>query len=184
MILVIDGADCIAEYHEVVGRGHAERLVPAVGHLLEGRKPTAICVDCGPGSFTGLRVGLAAARAFGLAWGVPVTGYSATAILAAAAFQRYPDAALATVQMGGHGELFVEAFRRDDLATTMALASLTPEEARRRIGGLRAVGSGASLVGREDAAWPRAADLLLLPDERRSLPPRPIYGRAADARPQ
>ncbi len=183
-VALVEGLACIDEYHEVVGRGHAERLVPAVGALLGGRTPDAVCVDCGPGSFTGLRVGLAAARAFGLAWGVPVSGYSSTAILAAAAFASHNDSELATVQMGGHGELFVEAFSRDGLVTTRPLASLTPDKARDYVAGLRAVGSGAALIGGEAGSWPRAADLVRLPPERRSLPPRPIYGRGADAKPQ
>ena len=183
-VALIEGSVCIAEHHEIVGRGHAERLVPAVGALLAARVPDGIAVDCGPGSFTGLRVGLAAARAFGLAWAIPVTGYSSTAILAAAAFRLYPDDALATVQMGGHGEVFVETFQREGLTSIDGLASLPPEEARRRIGSLRPVGSGAALVGGEDGLWPRAADLALLPADRRVLPPPPIYGRAPDARPQ
>ncbi len=73
MLLVIDSATAacsvalvehgavIDERHEVVGRGHAERLVPMIAEMLGKRRPRQILVDCGPGSFTGVRVGLAAA---------------------------------------------------------------------------------------------------------------------------
>ena len=49
-----DGA-IIAERHEVVGRGHAERLIPWIAALPNGGKADLILVGCGPGSFTGVR---------------------------------------------------------------------------------------------------------------------------------
>src|SRR3546814_12928995 len=67
----------------MVGRGHAERLIPMIGDLLQGRRPGRILVDCGPGSFTGVRVGIAAARALALGWQVPVSAYSAMPLIAA-----------------------------------------------------------------------------------------------------
>ena len=88
MLLVIDsataacsaaliGADgaLVDERHELVGRGHAERLVPMIAELLGGRRPASILVDCGPGSFTGVRVGLAAAHGLAIGWRVPLAGY-------------------------------------------------------------------------------------------------------------
>ena len=70
-----DGA-LIGERHELVGRGHAERLVPMIADLIAGRRPSAILVDCGPGSFTGVRVGLAAAHGLAIGWRVPLAGFS------------------------------------------------------------------------------------------------------------
>ncbi|MET1110776.1 MAG: tRNA (adenosine(37)-N6)-threonylcarbamoyltransferase complex dimerization subunit type 1 TsaB, partial [Allosphingosinicella sp.] len=69
---LVEGDILIDERHELVGRGHAERLVPMIEALLAGRRPGSILVDCGPGSFTGLRVGLAAARAVAVGAGQPV----------------------------------------------------------------------------------------------------------------
>ncbi len=80
---------------ETVGRGHAERLVPMIETLLAdagGIIPDAILIDCGPGSFTGVRVGLAAAIGLGMGWGVPVAGCSSMALVAAARFADRPGA--------------------------------------------------------------------------------------------
>lgn len=182
---LIDGVALVAQRHELVGRGHAERLVPMIAELLGGRRPDSILIDCGPGSFTGVRVGLAAAHGLAIGWGVSLAGYSSTALLAAAA-----DAGEVAVAIeAGHGELFVQSFAHDPLAPTDALRSLTPEAAARSVAAHLVVGSGAEALvrarGRGEArpALPRAADVRRLPEPLRSLAPRPIYGRAPDARP-
>ncbi|WCT72275.1 tRNA (adenosine(37)-N6)-threonylcarbamoyltransferase complex dimerization subunit type 1 TsaB [Sphingomonas naphthae] len=186
-VALFDGPDLIAERHEIVGRGHAERLVPAIGELIAeaGRRPGAILVDCGPGSFTGVRVGLAAARGLGLAWGVPVAGFSALALLAVEA----GDVATVAVAIpGGHGELFVQRFACRPLAPLTDLASLLPADAAVAMVDDRVIGPAApALVAARGAGealdrWPRAADARLLPEALRTLPPSPIYGRAPDAK--
>jgi len=198
LLLVIDSATAacsvalveehrvLSERHELVGRGHAERLVPMIGELLEGRIPQAIAVDCGPGSFTGLRVGLAAAHGLAIGWRVPLAGFSSLALIAAAG----EGDELAVALHGGHGQLFVQTYGRDPLRPLDDLRSLTPADAARAIGAERVVGPGAAdLVsargyGTAVEALPRAADIRLLPRPLRDLPPRPIYGRAPDAKPQ
>ena len=55
-----------------------------IADLLAGRIADAILVDCGPGSFTGVRVGLAAAHGLAIGWKVPLAGYSSLALIAAA----------------------------------------------------------------------------------------------------
>lgn len=89
-IALVDGGQVLARHHELIGRGHAEALVPAIAALLDGRRADAIIVDIGPGSYTGIRIGIAAARALGLAWGVPVHGASALSLVAAQAFAADP----------------------------------------------------------------------------------------------
>lgn len=173
------------ERHELVGRGHAERLVPMVAELLDGRRPESILVDCGPGSFTGVRVGLAAAQGLAIGWSVPVAGYSSLALLAAASGEREVAVALA----GGHGELFVQSYGGDPMAPLDELRSLPPAAAAAVIHTDHVVGGGAEALvaarahGRWTDAFPRAADARLLPPALRTLPPRPIYGRPPDARP-
>jgi tRNA threonylcarbamoyl adenosine modification protein YeaZ len=104
-IALVDGSRVLARHHELIGRGHAEALVPAIAALLAGRQADAIIVDIGPGSYTGIRIGIAAARALGVAWGVPVHGVSALSLVAAQAFAADPalDSVFALIDAGrGH----------------------------------------------------------------------------------
>ncbi len=180
---LIEGTDILEERHELVGRGHAERLLPMIEELLAGRRPDAILVDCGPGSFTGVRVGLAAAHGLAIGWSVPLHGYSSLAAVAAA------TGADAVALHGGHGQFFVQSFAHDPLRAADALQSLLPEDAAVAIGGHRVAGSAAEALvsarggGEALDALPSARDARLLPAALRTLPPRPIYGRAPDAKP-
>ena len=182
---LIEGDHVVAEAHEVVGRGHAERLVPMIEALLAGRRPDSILVDCGPGSFTGVRVGLAAAHGLAIGWQVPLSGYSSMSAVAAA----FPGEEVAVALHGGHGQLFVQSFAHDPLVPTDDLRSLLPEEAGAATASPLVAGSGAEALvsargwGRAVDALPRAEDARLLPAPLRALAPRPIYGRAPDAKP-
>ena len=175
----------IDERHELVGRGHAERLLPMISELLAGRRPASILVDCGPGSFTGVRVGLAAAHGLAIGWRVPATGFSSLALLASAS----GEASVAVALLGGHGEIFVQSYGGVPLVPIDDLRSLAPAEAALRIESELVIGSGAQALveargsGRWSAAVPRAAEAALLAPSSRSLPLRPIYGRAPDAKP-
>ena len=198
MLLVIDSATAacsaaligpegqlIDERHELVGRGHAERLLPMIADLLGGRTAAAILVDCGPGSFTGVRVGIAAAQGLAIGWKVPLAGYSSLASLAAAS----GAGALAVALTGGHDELFVQSYGGDPIGPLDEMRSLAPADAAAAVRADLVVGSGAEALvaarghGRWVDALPRAADARLLPPALRGLPPRPIYGRAPDAKP-
>lgn len=186
-VALIDEGQVIARNHQVVGRGHAERLVPMIAELPNGGRADRILVDCGPGSFTGIRVGLAAARGLALGWNVPVSGYSSVALIAAAALNRTGAPALAAVLEGGHGELFMQTFA-SDLQPLDALASRPPAATLAALDGRPAAGSGLGplraldpgLLGED--SWPDASDAVLLPAAARALPPRPLYGRAPDAK--
>lgn len=186
--LIDPGGELVDERHEIVGRGHAERLAPMVADLLGGRIPDSILVDCGPGSFTGVRVGLAAAHGLAIGWKVPLAGYSSLAAVAVAAAAS-GEADLAVALLGGHGELFVQNYGGDPIAPLDALRSLAPAEAAAQVSAALVLGSGAEalVVARRFGRWrdalPRAADARLLPLSLRSLAARPIYGRAPDAKP-
>lgn len=187
-VALLENRQVVANAHVVVGRGHAERLVPMIAALPDGGRADDILVDVGPGSFTGIRVGIAAARALGLGWSVPVRGYSSLALIAAAAFSEVDADPLAVVLEGGHGEVFMQGFAASPLKPTEPLASLRPEAAIAALAGRMAVGNGVrwltplqpELLTRE--ALPEAAKAHLLPPELSTLPPRPLYGRAPDAK--
>ena len=176
---------CVAQRDELIGRGHSERLVPMLEELLDGRTAQRILVGVGPGSFTGIRVGIAAAQGLAIGWDAQLAGMSSLALLAAGVTGTGP---LAVAIRGGHGELFVQQFEREPLTPSTPLLNLPPDEAAAAISAERVAGPGAAdLVeargwGEAIEAWPRAADAMKLPEELRALAPRPIYGRAPDAR--
>jgi tRNA threonylcarbamoyladenosine biosynthesis protein TsaB len=167
-VALIEDGVVIASDAVVVGRGHAERLLPMVAALPDGGRADEIWVDCGPGSFTGIRVGIAAARGLGFGWGVPVAGYSSMALIAAEWFARNDAEAVTVVIEGGHGEVFVQEFEARPLRETTSLAS----------------------VSRADHVTPRPSVVDAKPDASNAvrlaeapLAVRPIYGRAPDAKP-
>jgi tRNA threonylcarbamoyladenosine biosynthesis protein TsaB len=179
-----DGA-CLEDRDELIGRGHAERLVPMLAELLDGRKATNILVGVGPGSFTGIRVAIAAAHGLAIGWGVKLQGMSSLALLAAGAAA---EGEVAAAVLGGHGELFVQQFDAMTSAPTSDLRNLKPAEAARFATAPLVIGSGAAQLvaargwGEARETWPSAADALKLPEELRSLPAKPVYARAPDAR--
>ena len=185
--LIEDGA-VIARAHEVVGRGHAERLIPMIAELPEGGRADRIIVDCGPGSFTGVRVGIAAARGLALGWGAEIAGFSSLPLIAAAGFAARPTHDIAVIMEGGHGEVFMQAFSAD-LSPRSDMVSLKPDAALAALAGRRAVGNGVRWLATLDdsldltEALPDAASAILLPASLTALVPSPIYGRAPDAKP-
>ena len=76
---IVDGSGVLAERVSIDAHGHAERITPNVlAALVDAGRPmadlSAVVVGCGPGPFTGLRVGMATAAAYGHALGIPVYG--------------------------------------------------------------------------------------------------------------
>ena len=179
-----DGA-CVAKRDEIIGRGHAERLVPMLDELIGGRKPGRILVGVGPGSFTGIRVAIAAAHGLAIGWSAELLGMSSLALLAAGA---ECDGEVAAAVIGGHGELFVQQFDAMTLEPTSDLRNLQPAAAARFATAPLVVGSAAAQLveargwGEAREAWPSAANALRLPDHLRALPAKPVYARAPDAR--
>jgi len=181
-----------------VGRGQSEALMPLLAQVmgeagLDWRDLELVAVTVGPGSFTGLRIGLAAARGFGLALGVRVAGVSTPeALLAGVADTEAGIRPILVAIDSKRAEPFVQAFG-PDRAPLGPVAALAPE----RIGelGLAApllVGDaaerllpllpGASLSAAparpDPAALGRLAARLVV--EGRALPPEPLYLRPAD----
>jgi len=172
--------ECIARKDEVIGRGHSERLVPMLDELLDGRRADRILVGVGPGSFTGIRVAIAAAHGLAIGWGAELAGMSSLALLAAAA----ETGSVAAAVTGGHGELFVQQFE----GSPGELLTLPPAAAAAATSAQLIIGSGASQLvaargwGEARDALPSAANAMKLAPPLRSLPPKPIYARAPDAK--
>jgi tRNA threonylcarbamoyl adenosine modification protein YeaZ len=176
----------IAGDYAVIGRGHAERLVPMIAALPDRGRADRICVSLGPGSFTGVRIGLATARALGLAWGAEVLGYPTLALVAGMA-RGESGQAVSVAMTGGHGEWFVQTFTGAGLPDGEAV-SLSPAEAQAACAAALVAGDrAAELVAAR--GWGEAQ--AMLPDARAfdRLPPAclltalsPLYGRAPDAR--
>lgn len=173
--------------HDILGRGHAEHLVPLISQLPDRGRADEIRVSLGPGSFTGVRIGLAAAQALALAWGAEVRGFPTLALVAATARQEYAGP-VSVCMAGGHGEWFVQDFDADGLPES-DVSAVTPEVAatgwnHRIFAGNRA---------REKASLRRDERIVLdmLPNARfvPNVPVAllrcdlsPIYGRGPDAR--
>jgi len=176
----------IASRDELIGRGHAERLVPMIEEMLDGHVPSKILVGVGPGSFTGLRVGIAAAHGMAIGWSVPLTGMNSLALLAASAPPG--EGKLAAAMTGGHGELFVQTFNRKKLTATGPILNLTPDAAAMKVDAPLVVGSGAEALvqarhsGEALPLLPTASRAMALPELMRMLECKPVYARAPDAR--
>jgi tRNA threonylcarbamoyladenosine biosynthesis protein TsaB len=181
---LFDGSGtCIARGDELIGRGHSERLVPMIAELLERGAASRILVGVGPGSFTGIRVAIAAAHGLAIGWGAELAGMSSLALIAAGA----EGGDLAVAVIGGHGELFVQEFDASGEPAS-ALRNLPPAAAAAQTKSALVIGSGARQLidargwGEARDAWPSAANALHLPESLRSMPAKPVYARAPDAR--
>lgn len=189
-VALFSDAALTAYHHEITGRGHAEKLIPAIAAFPDGGKADEIIVDIGPGSFTGVRVGIAAARALGYAWGVPVRGYVSLSLIAAIARDTNTGSDPITVAVtGGHGELFWQTFDGETLAPLSEVASTPIAELATMVDAPVVYGSGARALveargsGRGIPVEADARAFPLIPSTHVTGTISPVYGRGADARP-
>ena len=177
---------------EDIGRGHAERLMEFVDAALDAAGVSLaavgrIAVAVGPGSFTGIRVGVAAARGLALALGVPTVGVSSLAALAA---DHRTGAPLMVAMDAKRDEVYWQRFAVDGSeATPPAIAAIT--EARAIAAGHDGTLAGSAVHLLRDGEPPAADGVSIATvarlgaqlDPKNHLP-KPLYLRGPDAKPQ
>ncbi|MGV1771130.1 tRNA (adenosine(37)-N6)-threonylcarbamoyltransferase complex dimerization subunit type 1 TsaB [Agrobacterium vitis] len=220
ILLAIDtaGVDCavglydsdldrmLAARSETIGRGHAEKLMGMIDAVLNEASlalPSVerVAVTIGPGSFTGIRVGLSAARGLALALGVDIVGISTLAVLAAAERRRGGVVAVLAAMDAKRDEVYVQGFSPDAVALDDARL-LSVDEFRAmaaelaRHGAVRVTGSACWLLekdvaGESEEAATVEADHFPMEDIARlgavaqaSGKPKPLYLRGPDVKPQ
>lgn len=199
----------LEQYFEPRETGHAEALMPMIDRAMSdaGLAFTdldRIAVTGGPGTFTGMRIGIAAARALKLATGVPLVTASSLAVMAEGAAdeigeERLAQSTLAVAVDARRGQVYVQLFRRGGLDSwTGPMLATYADAARLGDGPLIVAGSGAEFVSNaaRDAGREAKATLPHLQPDAGALvymaralplatePPAPLYLRPADAKPQ
>ena len=185
-------------------RGHAEAVMPLIARVMDFAEVEfadldRIVVTTGPGSFTGLRVGISATRGIALAAGKPAIGLSTLTAFAAPLIAEDDSTHVVAAIDARHDHVYLQVFGNGG-RTLVAPRIATLRDAVRAAmtGPARIIGSAANLVA---AAWPRGGDQPLQVENRTAPdigwiarlgaaaaeghgPPRPLYLRAPDAQPQ
>jgi tRNA threonylcarbamoyl adenosine modification protein YeaZ len=193
----------VASDSQLMARGHAEALMPLVAAVM-GQATISftaldrIAVTVGPGSFTGLRVGIAAARGIALATRKPAIGITTLASLAAPYIAADPATPVAAAIDGRHHHVYFQLFGAGGrVLLSPRMVPLTEAVHAASGASARLVGSGAAMMA---ALWPRDAkapeiDERGAPDidwvarlgaraDEHDSPAKPLYLRAAEAHPQ
>lgn len=186
-------------------RGHAEALIAMADAVMAEAgltygDLTRIAVNTGPGSFTGLRVGVAAARGYGVALSCPVVGLSSLTLLAEAARRNHANRTVLAILEAKRGQAYIrmvnqdgdvllhdQAVAHEDLAHITALPDLSDN--------LVITGTGRDLIATYAPACTATlidathADCRVLAEMAMSVKPedypaKPLYLRAPDAKPQ
>ncbi len=203
-VLDLDRGGIVASETIPMVRGHAEALMPLIARVMDLAEAEfagldRISVTTGPGSFTGLRVGISAARGLALASGKPAIGLSTLSGFAAPHIAEDDTSNVVVAIDARHDHVYLQIFGTNGRTIVAPRIAPVREAVRAAMTApARLVGSGANLLA---AVWPRNAEQPLL-IEQRSAPdiawiarlgaaaadgyasPKPLYLRAPDAQPQ
>src|SRR5215510_2722926 len=203
-ILDTERTDVCAHESLPMQRGHAEALMPLVARVLDRAQLDFSAIDrvavtTGPGSFTGLRVGIAAARGIALAAGKPAIGLTTLAAFAAPFIAADDTLPVVVAIDARHDHVYLQVFGPG--GHTIVAPRVAPLREALRVsttGAPRIVGTAA---GKLAAAWPASERAPSAVEQRAApridwvarlgaaatdtdTPPKPLYLRAADAHPQ
>jgi tRNA threonylcarbamoyladenosine biosynthesis protein TsaB len=192
----------IAQESQAMKRGHAEALMPLIARVM---KESGVAFDAldriaattGPGSFTGLRVGLSAARGIALAAGKPVVGVTTLAAYAAPAVSESDEHPILSAIDARHDHVYLQVVSGNGGALVPPrVASIAEAIEAARFGALHLVGNAAKILADR---WPAEAPLIKVdpqaaPDiawvawlgaavDPKVALARPLYLRAPDAKP-
>jgi tRNA threonylcarbamoyladenosine biosynthesis protein TsaB len=196
--------EILARESIAMARGHAEALMPLIARAREQSgcdfaQFDRIAVTTGPGSFTGLRVGIAAARGLGLASGKPVVGLSTLSAYAAPYITADPTLPVVAAIDARHDHVYLQIFGTGGRTLVSPCVVPIAEALRLSAGGTpRLVGTAANALA---AAWgatekmPVSVEQKPAPDidwvarlgaaaDASTSPAKPLYLRAPDAQPQ
>ena len=203
---VLDEGEAQPLAHESLAmeRGHAEALMPLIERVMdrvEGGFSSLdrVAVTVGPGSYTGLRVGVSAARAIAFAAEIPAVGVTTVAAVAAPLVGREGGRVIAAALDARHGQVWFQALSSEG-RQLVSLRQVGYRDAARAIGSgpVSLAGSGALAVA--NAAWAIGLDAVVVDDARApdvtwiarlgliadpdAAPPRPLYLKAPETTPQ
>jgi len=185
---LVDNTRVIAQTSRIIHRGHAEILGPMVQDLLKSsdtpvKKLSKISVCSGPGSFTGLRVGLSFAKGLALPWGIPVVGVSGLEILANMVDPEHARSVMAIADVR-RGDVFWQRYEQGVAIGEPVLSDIGRAQKALQSDDI-IVGNGASLLGanEQDGIVPPALVAWLGMDRSSAdYPAEPLYHRPPDAK--
>jgi tRNA threonylcarbamoyl adenosine modification protein YeaZ len=210
IILALDtaGVDCAAaiydsgrntmlgEASDMIGKGHAEHLMGIIDRALDQAgialsDVDRLAVTVGPGSFTGIRVGVAAARGFALSLDVPAVGITTLAVMATAQREKTPGRAVLAAMDAKRDEIYLQSFAADGSPLDEARAVSVADAQAFAAGFDGEITGSATPLLKPDATGDHANSFPISivarlgaaanPDSGK---PKPLYLRGPDAKPQ
>jgi tRNA threonylcarbamoyladenosine biosynthesis protein TsaB len=202
-VLDAEAGNVIARESQAMKRGHAEALMPLIGRVVAASGTAfaslgRIAVTTGPGSFTGLRVGLSAARGIALAANIPVVGVTTLAAYAAPIVSQNAEHAVVSAIDARHDHIYLQVVSGNGSALVRPRVAPIAEALNTwRFGAPHLVGNAAALLAEQwpsHAAPPVNVDPQPAPDiswvgwlgaavSPNTAPARPYYLRPPDAKP-
>ncbi|WP_063685828.1 tRNA (adenosine(37)-N6)-threonylcarbamoyltransferase complex dimerization subunit type 1 TsaB [Bradyrhizobium stylosanthis] len=202
-VLDTDAGELLAQESQLMKRGHAEALMPMIARVMQSANLAftsldRIAVTVGPGSFTGLRVGISAARGLALAAKRPAVGLTTLSAYAATVVGQSKPAPVISAIDARHDHVYFQIVAGDGSPLVRpAVAPIDEAIAASQFGAPHLVGNAASILADrwpKDAPQPVAVDAQAAPDigwvawlgaaaDPETTPARPFYLKAPDAKP-